>query len=321
MFKKAWLVGLIVGAAVATAPAAELKMQWEGQTAGDLTTNLAVGNQAVIQIYITLLDGEIVNSVFYTNDSAPDINQVGVAGNDALDWTSGSTDGPLGGGNQQVALGAASIGSDLVGPGEFLIGTQTVELTGGTTGQAMDITFDVNFPIGVVSDTGSFFSRVASESVLADSPGVYHLGTGSPGYTAGGADDTPEPLIVDVGSDGGGGGGGGAPPPGDDDTGDDDTGDDDTGDDDTGDDDTGDDDTGDDDTGDDDTGDDDSGGGAPPPGDDDDAGDDDDDSGAGGGGTNRGGSAPSAGPCGVGLLGALPFGLFGWLMMALHRRR
>ncbi len=214
MFKRAWIVAAVAGVGAGTVSAAELSLRWVGQADGEHTISLSVGQEGTIEVLLSLVDGEVVNSVFFTNDAAANMEQVGTTANADLGWTSGSTDGALGGGMQQLALGAAAAGSDIAGPGDFVLGTQTVQLTAGTAGESIQITIDVDFPIGVVSETGSFFTRVASASPVAQAAGVYHLGAGSPGYSAGGADDTAEPLIVQVATSGGGGGGT-VPPDGD----------------------------------------------------------------------------------------------------------
>lgn len=192
--------------------AAELKMNWQGHASdGVLVEELSVGQQATIEYRLVLVDGDRLSGLFFSNETVADLAQAATAASPA-NWQDGSTAGDsLGGGGQQVAFAAANPLNDaLMGPGEFLIGTQTVELTGGAVGQEFEVTFSTA-QLGVINDLGNFYGFTATGSAFENEVEFFHIGIGSPGYRRMQIDDVREPLIIRVAQGGGGGGGG---PPG-----------------------------------------------------------------------------------------------------------
>ena len=207
-------LGLIVAtiAVSSVAMGAELRMNWQGHgSAGVVVQEMAVGDQAVVEYRLTLMAGDTLSGVFFANEPAGDVTQVGVTATPA-NWSESSTAGTaLGTGGQQLNV-FAQVAADVVSvAGETLVATQTVQLVGGAVGDEIEVTFSLA-QLGVIDENGSFYNRTPTGSAFQDEVGFFHLGTGSPGYTQLGITDVREPLIVRVvqaGTGGGGGGGGG----------------------------------------------------------------------------------------------------------------
>jgi len=342
MKKSIVFAGFAVAVAAGVAGAAELKMTWRGHADdGERALELAVGEEAIIDIWFTLGEGDTLSGLFYRNEVVEGLVQVGTAPNEAIGWSDeGTNDGTsLGSGGQWIIFAAPGGVGMLDSPGEVLIGSQTIRLVDAGGAAELEIVFDAE-QINPVDETGSFYSMVASGSELENNAGFFQVGSGSPGYSTGGLEDERDPLIVRV-ADGGGGGGGGGGGDGDDDgvpDDEDDFPDDpeettDTDGDGVGDNADTDDDN--DDVADDedafpddpeettDTDNDGTGDNADTDDDDDGIPDDEDDTPLGGGNDNSQATsgAASPGPCGFGLVSALPLGVLGLLVLHWGRGR
>jgi hypothetical protein len=312
--KKHGLSVIVLAAWIASpAGAAELSMAWQGQSADERVLELEVGQNAVIDISITVSDGDSLSTVFYVNEPVPTVTQVGAVAV-LRGWTVGGTNAVLGDGMQQFAVASNDAADILNGPDSRLVGSQGIHLDDGTAGQELEITF-AEEGLGLLDGSGAAYSLVATSSPSADEPGFFHLGVGSPGYAKLGIQDERDPLILRIVTSGGGGGGGGGTDPDDgNDNADDDTNDNSDGDtnDNADDDDTND-------NGDDAVVDGNQNDGADDPDDTPDNTNDavDNDN----GGTPDGGGGSSGIGCGVGMIGFVIPTLLGMWWMQFHRRR
>ena len=324
---------LIAVALAVPAQAAELNLVWKSSNT-DKEVELSVGEQAVVEIWVTLVEGDELATLFFTNETATNIKQVSVSA-EADNWRNASDTSVALGGSQQVAL-AANSGAALVGPGEYLLGTQTLELTDAGDGSDVEIAILADSSFGALDSTGADLVLVASDSDFADDGGFVHMATGSPGYTAFGT-DTRDPLVVkiDAGTSGGTDGDGDGVPDSSDAFPNDPNETTDTDDDGIGDNaDTDDDDDGTSDVNDDfptdpdettDTDDDGIGNNADDDDDNDGIVDSEDDTPQGEGSTNptptpTATPSPSSGPCGVGIISIIPMCLLGLSFLSLRRR-
>ncbi|HRX84852.1 MAG TPA: hypothetical protein P5572_07530 [Phycisphaerae bacterium] len=209
--RQLWVCALMVAGLPAAAWSAELRLAWQGQSADARLIELAIGEQAVIEVHLDALAADdSVSGVFLANELATGIAQLALA-TDLAGWSVSSTAGSsLGAGGQQ-AVYSADLGAIMDGPGDLLVGTITIEAQSGSVGDEFDVAFDTAFT-RVVDDLGGFYSLTATGAPTQDDPGRFHIGAGSPGYTVGSRTDDRDPLIVRIkeGSTGGGGTGGGS---------------------------------------------------------------------------------------------------------------
>lgn len=209
MRRRCVLVILVSLITMSWARAAELKITWRGLDDG-LVIELAPDEEAIIDIWVVLSDEDTLSTVFFFNEAAENISQAGVT-TELPGWDTGGASGPLGGGIQQFAVAAGNPSEGSVdGPGEFLVGSQTVRLNGGSIGEELEIAVDTGQGFDVLAADGASYTLVATGSESQDLSGFVHVGSGSPGYTVGGVDDVRDPLIVRVIAGNGGGGDGNA---------------------------------------------------------------------------------------------------------------
>ena len=192
-------IGVAFLALVGVTQGAELRINWEG-LGEQRTIDLAVGESAVIEVWMDLNAGDTLSGVYFANEPLDDVVQVS---NEAVPagWNAGGINGVFGPGDQQFAVAAGSAEAVIDGPGSFLVGRQTIKLDSGTVGVGQDVAISLQQP-GVLTGSGSFYTRVASDSPSADEPSFYHIGAGSPGYSQLGIADERDPLIISVVSSG-----------------------------------------------------------------------------------------------------------------------
>ena len=201
--KKFVLVTLTVGLLAGTANAASLYMEWNAEGSVTPTHDMAVGDTAVIDIYVDLLGGETFSTLAYANSSQPLVDQIGTAVAPP-NWGDGSVNGTLGGAGQQIAFAALNAGVDsLSGPSpRTLIGTQTVELTGGGIGDSLAVAFQSPLVGGFLffDKYGAGYSWNALYNTTY-SGYVAFANYGNPGWGTKilqGHQPTPNPLLINV---------------------------------------------------------------------------------------------------------------------------
>ncbi len=193
---------------VASAAGAELQMFWSGHVDdGTRTLDMSVGDTALIEVWIELNSGDTLSGVFYSNEAASELEQTAVTAS-LEDWTGAGVDGQLGD-SQQFSVFCAEDGI-VASSGKYLLGTQEIKLNSGDVGSEIDVAFQTGSSLGVLDEEGADYSLVASSSDLKDSNGYFHLGAGSPGYTASRLTDERDTLVVRIVDAGGGSGGGGS---------------------------------------------------------------------------------------------------------------
>jgi hypothetical protein len=172
------------------ANAAWLRMQWRGLEADEAEIELAPGEPAVIDIYFEMTrPEETLASLSFRNTDRSRIRQ---SGTEVLlpGWTDHSTDGPLGDATQFVEWTAAP-GASVLGPGEYLVGSQTIHHIDQIVGHSLPITFayDEMYLFDAEGDPYTFSHD------LFFIPGFFGAGLGrpeSPGVPA----ETWDPLFI-----------------------------------------------------------------------------------------------------------------------------
>ncbi len=190
-----WLVmGLFVFAA-GTVEAAELSIGWNA--GGGKTIELAVGEEAIIDVTLAINAGDTLSGVFFTNEAVIGVEQTSQS-TALANWVTGTKNAPLGIDSQQFAVAASTPLSDSVdGPGTIIVGSQTVKVTSGSVGDELEIAINVE-GLGIGDETGSQYTRTVTGSSNQDDVGVFHIGVGSPGYSSPTLDDERDPLVIKI---------------------------------------------------------------------------------------------------------------------------
>jgi hypothetical protein len=171
-------------------------MQFED---GSTDYTLARSQTVDVYIYVDLLSGDALNTLFFANMPAAGLYQVDTEPGDP-GWDDGSVAGvgALGSIGQQVAF-ATSTGADFYGAGTFLVGTQTIH-QGDPSGTPLEpLYFDVAFDhnsIGAIMPDGSDYTWDARYA--SSYSGYMMYGTGNGGWgtkTAKGHQPLGEPGV------------------------------------------------------------------------------------------------------------------------------
>ena len=204
--KKVLLTVLVAGILATTANAATLRMNWAGSV--DPLIELAVSDEAVIEVWMDLLASESLSTLIFANgvvaDAPAAISQIGTTVTDVGAWTDGSINGVFGAG-QQVVWGADSPvpTNSLHGPGAFLIGTQLIHLDAGDPSNMIEITFPLpGDPAFIIKDEDASDINKWDARYNTGYCGYIAFGDwGNPGWgskTAKGHQPTPNPLLIHV---------------------------------------------------------------------------------------------------------------------------
>ena len=177
--------------------ASELKIAWNGLQDDVRTAELKVGDQAVIDVWMTINEGDEISGVGFSNETVTTVSQVSTTPGSVIAWGDVSlSNHTLGNGTQFVSFYGTG-GSYISSPGTYLLGSQTVELDSGTVGDQLEVAIDIS-TLTVVDSAGNFLTLAATDSGLEDNVGFFDIGSGSPGYTAISSADVRDPLIIKV---------------------------------------------------------------------------------------------------------------------------
>jgi hypothetical protein len=189
--KRKMLLELVLVLGVAQiANGAWLRMQWRDLGPDDAEIQLAPHETAIIDIYFEMTrPEETLAALSFTNTAVDIITQTSTQ---ALlpGWTDLSVDGALGSSGQYVNW-TADLGAHVTGPGDYLIGSQTIRSDDDSIGRPRHITFAYD-QMDVFDATGG---RYTYSNPLSDSvPGFFGVGLGNPASPLTGTGSNP--LIV-----------------------------------------------------------------------------------------------------------------------------